>query len=453
MESDWNVLEAAITGDVVRPGSPDYEQLRRPAIGQFDGVRPQAIVLCASPPDVAAAIAFARRAGLPPAVRSGGHCFAGRSSSEGLVIDVSPLRAVTVAGSLATIGAGARLGDVYDALDAHGLTIPAGCGTAVGVAGLTLGGGLGILGRMYGLTSDRLRAAEIVLADGRVLTCDEDRDAELFWALRGAGGARFGVVTSLVFETVAAPAATAFETVWAPGDAAALIDAWQDWAPSAPDELAASLLLNADPGALRVRVFGSMAGSAAETARRLDELAAAAGTAPASVVVRPGSFREAKRFLAGLGEAGEAEAAHVFSKCEFFAARLPATIIEALVRHLLAAHAAGYTRELDFSPWAGAYTRVPADATAFAHRDARFLLKHGVVADPEASASERAATAAWLERSWALTHPFGTGGVYPNFPEPELDEWGREYHGPNRERLLGVKRRYDPDGVFGPAPC
>jgi FAD/FMN-containing dehydrogenase len=449
---DWHALETALTGDVVRPGSPDYERLRRPAIGQFDGVRPQAVVMCAGPQDAAAAIAFARRAGLPLAVRSGGHCFAGRSSTDGVVIDVTPLGSVTVTSERATIGAGARLGDVYDALDAHGLTIPAGCGTDVGVAGLTLGGGLGILGRMYGLTSDRLRAAEIVLADGRVLTCDADRDAELFWALRGAGGARFGVLTSLVFETVAAPLATAFETVWAPGDAVALIDAWQDWAPSAPDELAASLLLTADPDALRVRVFGAMAGSEAETALRLDELAAAAGTAPASVAMRPGSFREAKRFLAGLGEVGEDEAAHVFSRSEFFAARLPATIAESLVRHLLAAHAAGHTRELDFSPWGGAYTRVPADATAFAHRDARFLLKHGVVADPRAAASERAATTAWLERSWALTHPFGTGGVYPNFPVPGLDEWGSEYHGANRARLLGVKRRYDPDGVFGPAP-
>ena len=308
-ESAWQELADAVAGDIVRPGSPDYDGCagRRSA---FEGVRPQAVVLCASPQDVAAAIAFARRAGLPLAIRSGGHCFAGRSSSDGLVVDVSPMRAVSVAAGLATIGAGARLGDVYDALDAHGLTIPAGCGTDVGMAGLTLGGGLGILGRMHGLTSDRLRAAEVVLADGRVLTCDEDRDAELFWALRGAGGARFGVVTSLVFETVAAPPATAFETVWAPGDAAALIAAWQDWAPAAPDELAASLLLNADPDALRVRVFGAMAGSEAETARRLDELAAAAGTAPVSVAVRPGSFREAKRFLAGLGEEGEGEAAH-----------------------------------------------------------------------------------------------------------------------------------------------
>ena len=241
---------------------------------------------------------------------------------------------------------------------------------------------------------------------------------------------------------------TAFETVWAPTDAVALIGAWQEWGPAAPDEMAASLLLNAGPDALRVRVFGAMAAGESETTRRLDELAAAAGTAPVSAAVEPGSFREAKRFLAGLGEEGEDDAGHLFSKSEFFRSRLPATIVEALVRHLLAAHAAGHSRELDFSPWGGAYTRVAPAATAFPHRDARFLLKHAVVVDAGAPAAERAAARDWLARSWALTHPFGTGGVYPNFPDPDLDDWDEAYHGPNRERLLAVKRRYDPDDVF-----
>ena len=448
----WSELDAAIAGAVVRPGAADYDRLRRPAIGQFDAIRPQAVVLCTSAPDVAEAIAFARRARIPLAVRSGGHCFAGRSSSEGMVIDVSPMDAVSVAAGRATIGAGARLGDVYDALDAHGVTLPAGCGTTVGIAGLTLGGGLGILGRRHGVLADRLRAARVVLADGRVVTCDEDRDADLFWGLRGAGGARFGVVTSLEFEPVPAPPSTAFETVWPPRDAAALIGAWQDWAPSAPDALAASLLLNADPEGLRVRIFGSMADGEAETGRLLDELAAATGTAPESVTVQRGSFREAKRFLAGLGEAGEDEEGHPFSRSEFFTSRLPPVVVEALVRHLLAAHAAGHARELDFSPWGGAYARVPASATAFAHRDARFLLKHAAVVDPGAPAAERAAALDWLAHSWQLTHPFGTGGVYPNFPEPGLDDWGNEYHAGNRARLLAVKRRYDPDGVFGVPP-
>ena len=360
--------------------------------------------------------------------------------------------AVAVEGQRATIGAGARLGRIYDALDAHGLTIAGGCGPTVGIAGLTLGGGLGILGRLHGLTSDSLRAAEVVLADGRVITCDAKAEAEadLFWALRGAGGARFGVVTSLVFETIPAPSATAFELEWAPADAAALLGAWQHWAPAAPDAMAASLLLNANGDTLRVRVFGAMAAPEAEPTRELNELAAAAGADPTSATVRPGSYREAKRFLSGLGEADEEDTGHPFSKSEFMARALPPEATEALLAHLRTAPTAA---ELDFSPWGGAYGRVAHDATAFAHRTARFLLKHAVVVDPGATASERATARAWLARSWELAHESGTGGVYPNFPDPDLDDWDAAYHGRNRERLLAVERRYDPKGVFGAAPA
>jgi FAD/FMN-containing dehydrogenase len=207
---DWNVLQ----GEVVLPSSPGYDSTRKPAIARFDDVLPQAVVLCGTPEDVSETISFARRFGMRTATRSGGHCFAGRSSTEGIVIDVSPMRSVSVSGSMASVGAGARLGGVYDSLEEQGLTIPAGCGPTVGVSGLTLGGGLGILGRKHGLTSDHLLGARIVLADGRIVECDEHRDEELFWALRGAGGGNFGVVTSLVFETVQAPAATAFHVIW-----------------------------------------------------------------------------------------------------------------------------------------------------------------------------------------------------------------------------------------------
>jgi len=440
-DTAWQALEVGVAGDVVRPGAADYDTMRRSAIARFDDVRPAAIVRCAGPQDVVAALAFARSAGLPVAVRSGGHCFAGRSTSEGVVVDVTPMSSIALAGERATIGAGARLGDVYDALDAHGLTIAAGCGPTVGIAGLTLGGGLGILGRLHGLTSDRLRAAQVVLAAGRVVTCDADAEADLFWALRGAGGARFGIVTSLVFEAVPAPPTTAFELRWAPADAAALIGAWQNWAPAAPDAMAASLLLNTDAGAFRVRVFGAMAASEADTGRQLGELAAATGAAPTSATVRPGSYRAAKRFLSGLGEVDEADAVHPFSKSEFIAHGLSGEAIEALLAHLRVAPAAA---ELDFSPWGGAYTRVAAETTAFAHRDASFLLKHAVVVDPGAAVAGRT----WLGRSWELAHPFGTGGVYPNFPDADLDAWDVAYHGANRERLLAVKRHYDPEEVF-----
>ena len=268
---DWGVLRGSISGEVVLPGSPAYEPTRKPAIANFGAVRPQAVVLCGTLQDVSGAVSFARRHGLHVAPRSGGHCFAGRSSTEGIVVDVSPMRSVSVSGGVATVGAGARLGGVYDALDAHGLTIPAGCGPSVGIAGLALGGGLGILGRKHGLTSDNLVSARVVLADGVVVECDEHREGDLFWALRGAGGGNFGAVTSLVFGTLPAPDATAFHLRWPRARAAAVVDAWQRWAPAAPEEMAASLLVVApgDPGKPpAINLFGAMLG--AESDARLE---------------------------------------------------------------------------------------------------------------------------------------------------------------------------------------
>jgi FAD/FMN-containing dehydrogenase len=151
---DWNALQGAVSGEVVLTGSPGYDSTRKPAIARFDDARPQALVLCGTHEDVAETISFARRSGLRTATRSGGHCFAGRSSTEGIVIDVTPMHSVSVSGGVASVGAGARLGDVYDSLEEHGLTIPAVCGPTLGISGLTLGGGLGILGRKHGLTSD-----------------------------------------------------------------------------------------------------------------------------------------------------------------------------------------------------------------------------------------------------------------------------------------------------------
>jgi FAD/FMN-containing dehydrogenase len=222
--ADWETLQGAIGGAVVVPDAPDYDSVRMPAMTRFEAVRPACVVLCSSSDDVAAAIAFARRGGLETRVRSGGHSVAGRSSTAGLVIDVTPMSSVSVADGVATVGAGARLGSLYDALDEHGLTIPAGCGPYVGIGGLTLGGGIGILGRKHGLTCEHLVGADVVLADGRVVHCDEHHDAELFWALRGAGGGNFGVVVSFVFRTVPAPATTVFRLTWPFVHAAAFVE-------------------------------------------------------------------------------------------------------------------------------------------------------------------------------------------------------------------------------------
>jgi FAD/FMN-containing dehydrogenase len=405
--------------------------MARAALPRFRDVRPQAVVACATPEDVAAALEQARRSGLPVAVRCGGHCFAGRSSTEGLLLDVSPMSHVSVGDGTASVGAGTLLGDLYDALEPHDRTIAGGCGPEVGIAGLVLGGGLGVLGRWYGLTCDQLAGAQVVLADGSVVECDERRESELFWALRGAGGGQVGVVTRFDFRTVAAPRVTTLDLVWPLDRAAAAIAAWQDWAPDAPDDVAASLVIAGE-----VHLFGTMA-----PARSPDAFVERVGAEPSSTALHELPYREAKRRLAEHGPA-EGPEGHLYSKSEFFRDRLPADTIAALVDHL---SAPGPFRVLDFSPWGGAYNRVAPDATAFAHRSERFLVKHDVVV---ASPGDAAAAREWLERSWEIVHPHGSGGVYPNFPDPDLEDALRAYHGSNLERLRSVKARYDPDGVF-----
>jgi FAD/FMN-containing dehydrogenase len=407
--------------------------------------------MCASPGDVAETLAFARRSGVHVTPRSGGHCLAGRSSTEGIVVDVTPMSSVAVADGVATVGAGTRLEELYAELARYGVTLPAGCGPSVGIAGLTLGGGLGVLGRKHGLTCDRLVAAQIVLADGRVVDCDDRRHADLFWALRGAGGCRFGVVTSLAFATVPMPSVTTFHLAWPAGDAARVIEAWQAWAPDAPDELSASLRLTAagDPGrAPVVNLFGAMLAGESETRARLDELVGRLATLPEAAALRHHpDYPAAKQALVGLGAAEEEDPDRpglLFSRSELFRRSLPAEAIAAVVGVLGQGRRRGESRELNLTPLGGAYNRVPAGATAYAHRDERFLVEHVLVADGEPPA----ARPEWVTRSWATLHPWGSGRVYPNFPEPDLADWSAAYHGDNLERLLRVKRAYDPDGLF-----
>jgi FAD binding domain/Berberine and berberine like len=452
-ETAWGKLTAALEGEVVLPGSPRYDEVRKPQISRFHDVLPQAVVLCRTPEDVVEAMAFARRSGIEIAVRSGGHDFAGRSSGRGMVLELTPMHSLEVSDGLATVGPGFRLGDLYASLAAHEVTIPGGCGATVGIGGQALGGGLGLLGRSRGLTSDQVVAAKVVLADGRVVECDEQRHEDLFWALRGAGAQGLGVVTSLTLRTLPEPAATAFHLKWPYERASTLIAAWQTWSPTGPDELAASLLVTvggqagSDPV---VHLFGSMIGSEAETAALLDEFVSLAGAGPASSERAHMRYGSLKSYLAERGPGDqEDEDGRPYMKSEFFRKPLPAGAVETLVDLFVRGRRPGEARKLDFMPWGGAYNRVPADATAFPHREELFLLEHSVVVPARFDAAATEAARAWLSDSWGLVHPSGSGGVYANFPDPELPDEHRAYWGGNLERVRRVKEKYDPEGLFG----
>lgn len=428
-------LENSLDGELFSPASSGYGAVRRPVNPAYRDVLPRLVVVCRSVSDVVGAIGYAAGTGDRVAPRGGGHCFAGRSSTDGMVLDLTGLDGISVADDdVATIGAGARLGHVYTALHAEGRTLPAGCGPTVGIAGLTLGGGIGLLGREHGLTCDRLVGAQVVLADGSVVDCDEDHEPDLFWGLRGAGGGQFGVVTSLRFDTVAEPLTTRIEAHRSDVDAEALVSAWQVWAPDAPDELTVNLTLVSEPGApVQAALFGAADLDEGRTRSLLRELFDLAGVA-STAELRGGMPYH--RLKATLTDPRDVPHRPLRIRSELFGQPMGRHTIAALLARLGSPRAEG-RRQITFTAMGGAYNRVAAHATAFAHRGQRFMLEH--IAEPADP---------WVDDSWAVAHAVGSGRVYPNFPDPALDDWAEAYHAGNYPRLTAIKSAYDPRRFF-----
>lgn len=458
---DITPLAAVLKGEVVGPGSATYSEVSKLHNARFDDVQPQAVAMCATPGDIARTLEFARRHHLPTAIRSGGHCYAGRSTTPGIVIDVSRLSSISVLNGIATIGAGNLLGAAYRELHAHGVTIPLGTCPTVGVGGFVLGGGFGMIGRRHGLAVDHLLSARIVLADGRFVECDERREPDLFWALRGAGTGQFGVVTDMSLATIPIPSVTTtFSVIWPFASARAVLTAWMSWMPSTTDEIAPSLALRADgdlDAAPMVEVYGTMVGTRADTLTLLDELCDAAATEPSSSTSEEQSYTSmlehwadrARGKLDHPGTAATGPRQFEATKSEYFAQPLPEPALVEVVKHIITDRVPGQAREVDFSPWGGAYNRRPADATAFVHRDAKYWIKQATTLGIQAGDDEREGALTWLADSWNLTRPWGNGHVYPNFPDPDLGEHsGYAYYGSNHRRLQAIKTTYDPDNVF-----
>ena len=425
----------SLDGKLFSPDSPGYEAIRRPVNLAYREVCPRLVVLCRSVSDVVGAMTYATATGDRIAPRGGGHCFAGRSSTDGIVLDMSGLDGTSLADDrVATIRAGARLEQVYAALHAYGWTLPAGCGPTVGITGLTLGGGIGLLGRKHGLTCDRLVGAQVVLPDGSVVDCDHDHEPDLFWALRGAGGGQFGVVTSLRFDTVPEPMTTRIEAHWSDIALGELVAAWQAWAPDAPDELTVNLTLESEPGApVQATLFGAATLQEGSTRGLLQDFIDRAGAAPTIELRTSLPYHRLKSTFADPRDEPE-RALRIRS--EFFSHSMAHCTLASLLTQLGDPRTMG-RRQLTFTAMGGAYNRVAEDATAFAHRSERFLLEHiADAADP------------WVDRSWATAHADGSGRVYPNFPDPALDDWAAAYHAGNYPRLAAVKNAYDPYRFF-----
>jgi FAD/FMN-containing dehydrogenase len=463
--ANWTALARDLDGTLVRPGDAQWPAAHQLYNTRFDTLKPAAVAYVAHPDDIRTSLAYARAHNLHVAIRNGGHSYAGWSSGNGrLIIDVSKLSRVRASGGTAVIGAGAKLIDVYRALTAKGVTIPAGSCPTVGVSGLTLGGGHGVVSRAYGLTCDSLTQATLITADGKQLIANAGENKDLFWALRGAGNGNFGVVTELHFKTHPAPQAVTAYMSWPWAKAATVVKAWQQWGPAQPDEIWSSLHLeNHAGGTPTVTVAAFSLGTYGELQNAVDRLAdGPGGPGPAlSVSLRRRSYAEAMEIYAGCSSFSSDAQCHLpgstpgrspqgalhretyAAKSDFFDRSLSSAGIQALLAQIKSVR--GGSGSIAFTALGGAVNRVSPTATAFVHRRSRMLTQY--------IASWRAGTSGSVSQSWLTSahdamKPYASGAAYQNYTDPTLRDWRKAYYGDAATRLTNLKNQYDPQGFF-----
>ncbi len=447
-------LARAVAGPVLKPGSSGYEAARLPYNRRFDGVRPLAVVRPRNAADVRAVVRWAERTGVRIAARSGGHSYAGYSTTRGVVVDLSDLDGIHVGrDGQATVGAGARLIDVYAALARRGRGIPAGSCPTVGIAGLALGGGFGLASRAWGLTADNLTALELVTASGRLLRCDRHRHADLFWACRGGGGGNFGIATRFRFRTHAVGSASSFVASWKWSDADDVLAAWQQWAPHAPDRLTALARLATGPQGPTVLAFGQYLGSQQNLAALVAQLTS---KVPAQhVTFGHASWLDLQLRWAGcagkpleqchLAPRGTLSRSAFAAKSDYVNRPLRRAGRRTLKHWVERRQNEGAAGVILLDAYGGAVDRVPKRATAFVHRDALYSCQYFTSWGPAADA---ASALAWVRGVKAAMRPYVSGFAYQNYIDPDLASWRHAYYGVNLARLQAVRRRYDPNRLF-----
>jgi FAD/FMN-containing dehydrogenase len=439
------VAEAAVEelakdfhGRLIGPSDAGYDAARRIWNASIDK-KPGLIARCAGVADVVAAIGFARAQGLLVAVRGGGHNVGGRGVCDGgIVIDLSGMRGVFVDPEQRTVRAqgGATLGDVDRETSAHGLAVPLGVVSRTGVAGLTLGGGVGWLVRKHGLTCDNLLSCEVVTAEGEVLTAASDKNAELFWGLRGGGG-NFGVVTSFLYRAHPLKTVSGGLIVHGRDKAGEVLRHYRDFMTTAADELTVYAAFVTTPdGMPAVAVIPCHCGSEAEAAAALKPLRTFGP--PLMDAVQRMPFPAMQRLL----DDAFPDGAHNYWKSTFVG-ELRDEVIDLLVEH--ASKARSPLSAVVVELYSGAADRVDRAETAFAQRRAGYDI--GVMAQ-WTDAKESESHIAWARAMAAALEPHSNGRRLPNFVGEEDAATMRTVFGENYPRLAQIKKKYDPTNFF-----
>jgi len=445
---DWPALAASLDGSVELPGTAGYDTARLLVDPRFDGIRPPAVVRCASSADVAEAITFARRSGLAVVPRCGGHSYVGASTSgSALVLDLRRLEEVRYdqGAGIAAIGGGARLIDVYNRLGAQGASIPAGSCGSVGIGGVTLGGGIGMGASAYGMTCDVVVGAEVAGADGRLRTVDAERHPELFWALRGGGGGQFGVVTGWRMRTHRTAPVGTFVLNYPWAEAAKVAAGWQARLSAAPDETWSACQFASDAqGRLSVRISGVVLGGGADA--EAAAIARAIGSEPATATLAVRPYLDVVHSRAGCVDAQDcADRDTELAGSEIFRRVLPEPAVAALLATVQRRAAAGKPGVAKLKRMTGAVARVPLEATAFPWRRAHTMLQWLVFPETYDPATVQDAYA-WMDSGHEAMRRW-SAGRYVNYLEPGPALLPR-YHGPHLARLRRIRHAADPDRLF-----
>lgn len=442
-------LAKSFRGDLITATDSRYDQACRLYNAMIDK-RPRLIARCCDVADIIAAVNFGRDHQLLVAVRGGGHHGAGLGScDDGIVIDLGRLKGIRVDPWSRTVRveAGCTQGDVDHAAHAFGLAVPAGIVSTTGIAGLTLGGGHGYLSRMYGLTIDNLLEADVVLADGRLVTASEREHADLFWALRGGGG-NFGVATSFLFRAHPVSNVYAGPIFWDIKHAAQIMRAYREFLRLAPEKLCPFIGLKTVPsmapfpkeiwGVRICAVISCYDGSAAEGERALRPLRAAL---PAPIM--DGMAEMPFTAMQSLFDAVLPAGLQWYWKADFVK-ELSDAAMETHIEH--ASKSPSELSLMHLYPIDGAVHRVGSSDTAWHCRDATWsMVICGIDADPR----KAAALKKWGRDYWQAVHRFNPGGAYVNFMmDDEADGRLQATYGANYDKLRVVKRKYDPTNLF-----
>lgn len=463
-----SALSGRLSSPLWRPGSAGYAAHVRLYNPRFDAVPsdaapgPAAIAACRTPADVAACVRFAAAAGMPLHLRAGGHSYGGWSSGPGLVVNTTPMSSVVVdtAAHTVRVGAGADLAHVYEALARKGVAVAAGSCPTVGITGLTLGGGVGVLTRDFGLTCDAVQAVELVTADGTVREVDARRDPDLFWALRGAGGGSFGAVTALTLAVRPAPVVHTFYLSWDLVQGQAVLGSWQDWTARIDRRLWSTCKLLADPGrgGAKALVAGTWLGPGRALEAMLAPLLARIGAPPATRQQRTLSYAAAMLAEAGCpGQTADrcvADALTPTKQLPFAATSallsgpLPETALQAAVRTVVAGLDVPHLVEggMSFDALGGTVADVAPTGTPFVHRTALAIVQY--TATWTSAGQDPTPFDAHVRRMRAELLPWTGTSAYVNYADPSLTDYATAYWGGNYPRLQAVKKQYDPGALF-----